>query len=45
VLRIALGQPDEAMAELARAEAENSAWLYARDVDPQLDPVSDRLRA
>jgi DNA-binding winged helix-turn-helix (wHTH) protein/Flp pilus assembly protein TadD len=45
VLRTALEQPDEAMAELARGEAENSAWLYARDVDPQLDPIRDRLRA
>jgi hypothetical protein len=45
VLRIAMGQPDEAMTELKRAQAENSAWLYARNVDPQLDPIRDRLGA
>jgi len=37
VFRSALGQPREAVAELQRAEAENSAWLYTLDVDPQLD--------
>jgi len=42
VLRSALGQHREALAELKRAADENSAWLYQRDVDPQLDPLRDR---
>jgi tetratricopeptide (TPR) repeat protein len=42
VLRSALGQPREALAELTRATEENSAWLYTLDVDPQLDPLRDR---
>ena len=42
VLRSALGQHGEALAELNRATAENSAWLYTLDVDPQLDPLRDR---
>jgi DNA-binding winged helix-turn-helix (wHTH) protein/tetratricopeptide (TPR) repeat protein len=37
VFRAALGQPGEAVAELERARAENSAWLYTLDVDPQFD--------
>jgi DNA-binding winged helix-turn-helix (wHTH) protein len=41
VFRIALGQAREALAELERAHAENSAWLYTIDVDPQLDPLRD----
>ena len=39
VFRCALGQPREALAELERAQAENSAWLYTQDVDPMLDVV------
>jgi tetratricopeptide (TPR) repeat protein len=39
VFRSALGQSREALAELERAYAENSAWLYAMDVDPNLDPL------
>jgi DNA-binding winged helix-turn-helix (wHTH) protein len=42
VLRSALGQHGEALAELNRATAENSAWLYTLHVDPQLDPLRDR---
>ena len=37
VFRVALGQPAQALAELERASAERSAWLYSRHVDPQLD--------
>jgi tetratricopeptide (TPR) repeat protein len=44
VLRIALAQPNEALVELERAAAENSAWLYARHVDPQLDPLRNEPR-
>jgi DNA-binding winged helix-turn-helix (wHTH) protein/tetratricopeptide (TPR) repeat protein len=49
VLRGALGQSREALAELTRAGAENSAWLYTMDVDPMLDtlrtaPGFDSLR-
>jgi len=49
VLRSALGQHREALTELNRARAENSAWLYMFDVDPQLDllrvrPGSRRVR-
>lgn len=36
-LRAALGQREEAFAELDRAVEENSAWLYAIDVDPKMD--------
>ena len=39
VLRCALGQPRRALAELKRACAENSAWLYAMNVDPMLDAL------
>lgn len=42
--RAALGQCDQALAELERASAENSAWLYAMDVDPRLDPLRDAAR-
>jgi DNA-binding winged helix-turn-helix (wHTH) protein len=42
VLRSALGQHREALEELNRATAENSAWIYMLDVDPQLDPLRDR---
>ena len=49
VFRSALGQPREALAELERAHAENSASLYTLDVDPMLDalrtePEARRLR-
>jgi tetratricopeptide (TPR) repeat protein len=37
LLRAAVGQEKEAIAELERAIAENSSWLYAWDVDPKLD--------
>jgi hypothetical protein len=39
VLRSALRRPREAVAEIERAYAENSAWLYALEVDPMLDAV------
>jgi DNA-binding winged helix-turn-helix (wHTH) protein/tetratricopeptide (TPR) repeat protein len=39
VFRSALGQPREALAELERAYAENSAWLYTLDVDPRLEAL------
>jgi DNA-binding winged helix-turn-helix (wHTH) protein/Flp pilus assembly protein TadD len=39
VFRVALGHRVEALAELERASAENSAWLYAVDVDPSFDPL------
>jgi DNA-binding winged helix-turn-helix (wHTH) protein/tetratricopeptide (TPR) repeat protein len=39
VFRIALRRPREAAAELERAYAENSAWLYALDVDPMFDSL------
>jgi hypothetical protein len=45
IFRLALGERDQAMAELERAAAENSAWLYARHVDPHLDAIRDRLGA
>jgi hypothetical protein len=32
-------RPREAAVELERAYAENSAWLYALDVDPLFDAV------
>ena len=41
VFRSALGQRREARAELDRAYAENSAWVYTADVDPQLDAIRD----
>jgi DNA-binding winged helix-turn-helix (wHTH) protein len=39
VFRSALRRPREAAAELERASAENSAWLYALDVDPMFDSL------
>ena len=39
IFRSALRRPREAAAELERAYAENSAWLYALDVDPMLDSL------
>jgi len=49
VLRGALRRPREAVTELERAYAENSAWLFALDVDPMFDslraePAFRRLR-
>jgi hypothetical protein len=38
VLYESLGERERAFEELARARAENSAWLYSLDVDPKLDP-------
>jgi DNA-binding winged helix-turn-helix (wHTH) protein/tetratricopeptide (TPR) repeat protein len=47
--RSALGQREEAFMELDRAREENSAWLHAMDVDPNMDdfrgdPRFERLR-
>jgi DNA-binding winged helix-turn-helix (wHTH) protein/Flp pilus assembly protein TadD len=39
LLRAALRRPREAVAEIERAHAENSAWLYALDVDPMFDAL------
>ena len=49
LLRSALRRPREAVAEVERAYAENSSWLFALDVDPMLDglraePAFRRLR-
>jgi hypothetical protein len=44
ILHGALGQTREALAELDRATAENSAWLYTLDVDPMLDALRDQPR-
>ena len=44
LLRLALGERDRALEELERASAENSAWLYAMDVDPKLDPLRGAAR-
>ena len=44
VFRLALGQSDEALTEMERAAAENSPWLYARHVDPQLDALREEPR-
>ena len=34
----------EAVAELERAAADNSAWLYLMDIDPKLDVLRDDAR-
>jgi tetratricopeptide (TPR) repeat protein len=39
IFRDALGQRDEAFSELERACEENSAFLYAIDVDPKIDDL------
>jgi DNA-binding winged helix-turn-helix (wHTH) protein/tetratricopeptide (TPR) repeat protein len=39
VLRAALGECAQALDELERASTENSAWLYAMQVDPKLDAL------
>lgn len=44
VLRAAIGQTDEALAELERAFRENSAWIYTLGVDPKLDQLRDDPR-
>jgi DNA-binding winged helix-turn-helix (wHTH) protein/Flp pilus assembly protein TadD len=44
VLRAALGQRDQALDELERASVENSAWLYAMEVDPKVDSLRDAAR-
>ena len=44
VFRSALGQRDEAFAELERACAENAAPLYAMNVDPKMDAMRDDKR-
>jgi DNA-binding winged helix-turn-helix (wHTH) protein len=41
VLHEALGQPQEALAELRRAQEENSAFLYTIRVDPKIDGLRD----
>ena len=38
-VRAAMGDASAAVAELERAFAENSAWVYAVHVDPKLDPL------
>jgi hypothetical protein len=38
---LSLGQTREALAELERANGENSAWMYALDVDASVDAVRD----
>jgi hypothetical protein len=38
-LHLALGQVREASGELDRAYAENSAWIYALNVDASFDPL------
>jgi DNA-binding winged helix-turn-helix (wHTH) protein/tetratricopeptide (TPR) repeat protein len=44
VFRAALGQVPEAIAELERAFAENSAWIYTIRVDPKLDVLRADVR-
>ena len=45
VFRSAMGHMDQAVAELERAVAENSAWLYTWAVDPKLDALKTDPRA
>jgi DNA-binding winged helix-turn-helix (wHTH) protein/tetratricopeptide (TPR) repeat protein len=45
VFRAAMGRAEEAVTELERALAENSAWLYSWAVDPKLDPLRNDPRA
>ena len=42
--RAALRELDAAFTELDRACADNSAWLYAIDVDPKMDLLRDDPR-
>ncbi len=44
VLRQSLGQSDGALDELERAGDENSAWIYALNVDPKIDVFRDEPR-
>jgi len=44
VLRLALNQREEAMAEIERAVEENSAWLYSLGADPKMDDFADEPR-
>jgi DNA-binding winged helix-turn-helix (wHTH) protein/tetratricopeptide (TPR) repeat protein len=45
VLLTAMGRPEDAVAELERALAENSAWVYTWAVDPKLDTLRHDPRA
>ena len=45
VFRSAMGHTEQAVAELERAVAENSAWLYTWAVDPKLDALRGAPRA
>ena len=42
--RCALGRGKEAVAELERAAADNSAWLHLMGIDPKLDPLRNDAR-
>jgi DNA-binding winged helix-turn-helix (wHTH) protein/Flp pilus assembly protein TadD len=44
VLRLALNQREEAMAEIERAVEENSAWLYSLGADPKMDDFAGEPR-
>ena len=45
VFRSAMGHTEQAVAELERAVAENSAWIYTWAVDPKLDALKADPRA
>ena len=44
IFRCALGRGKEALAELERAAADNSAWLHLIGIDPKLDMLRDDAR-
>jgi tetratricopeptide (TPR) repeat protein len=44
VLRLALNQREEALAEIDRAVDDNSAWLYSLGNDPKMDEFADDAR-
>ena len=44
VLRLALNQREEALAEIERAIDENSAWLYSLGADPKMDEFAAEPR-
>ena len=44
VFRAAMGHTEQAVIELERAVAENSAWLYTWAVDPKLDVLRNEPR-
>lgn len=44
VLRLALNQREQAMAEIERAVEENSAWLYSLGADPRMDDFAAEPR-